>query len=186
MSLPHAILRLASLLTAPAHRAQWLEDWRAELWYVREHRATFCLGAFRDALWLRRTHPRPLLESPLACLAYFAAVATACAALTLLLPAPHSLTATRHLRVDELPRGWAAMLLLTSLLLPATRLAIGPAPTRANAFSWRRAAYFLTKVALVQPVLLFGFFVMLWILPVLPVAPHLAACGAWFLTFRWV
>ncbi len=58
----------ASLIVPSVKRSEWLEEWRAELWFVlREcssqtsvhprsvREATlFCLGAYRDAIWLRR------------------------------------------------------------------------------------------------------------------------------------
>jgi hypothetical protein len=58
----------ASLLVPGWRRSQWLHEWRTELWYVlrecsrkasarprsiREATA-FCLGAYQDAIWLRR------------------------------------------------------------------------------------------------------------------------------------
>jgi hypothetical protein len=75
-SLPasRAILRAASLLVPRPERAEWIAEWRAELWHVwrsyaadspRHPRGTakvtaFCFGAFQDALWLRRNTPRSL------------------------------------------------------------------------------------------------------------------------------
>ncbi len=57
--LQHIILHVASLLAPSDQRAEWLEEWRSELWYVPRRGATrFCLGAFRDALWLRRNNLR--------------------------------------------------------------------------------------------------------------------------------
>jgi hypothetical protein len=61
------LLRSASLLVPVSKRANWLEEWNSELWYVsrgdlaekigvfaRERQvATFCLGAFHDAWYLR-------------------------------------------------------------------------------------------------------------------------------------
>jgi hypothetical protein len=78
-----ALLGLASCLVPSAARSEWIAEWRAELWHVRRlGRATalaFSLGAFRDALWMRRHHatPRtPLLASPAHCMAVLAALAT--------------------------------------------------------------------------------------------------------------
>ena len=52
-----SILRAASLLAPSDQRDEWLNDWRSELWYIPRQGATqFCLGAFRDALWLRRNN----------------------------------------------------------------------------------------------------------------------------------
>lgn len=86
--LQHSLLGGASLLVPASERAEWLREWRTELWYVtREHApqtencqnhgwvvATFCLGAYPDAFWLRARfwqRHRPLARirgSALACL----------------------------------------------------------------------------------------------------------------------
>jgi hypothetical protein len=63
-----ALLRSASLLVPAAQRAEWRREWRGELWHVCQACAptgraswqgerevtAFCLGAFQDALCLRR------------------------------------------------------------------------------------------------------------------------------------
>ncbi len=62
------LLRLAAWLAPGEARAEWLAEWKAELWHVGRSHGTgmagafrggrrvtaFCLGAFPDALWLRR------------------------------------------------------------------------------------------------------------------------------------
>jgi hypothetical protein len=65
------MLKMAAILVPRSARAEWLEEWRAELWHVwhicnqndgpaalhqREEITAFSLGAFKDALWLRRNH----------------------------------------------------------------------------------------------------------------------------------
>ncbi len=65
------MLKMAAFLVPRAARAEWLEEWRAELWHVwhicnqndgpaalhqKEEITAFSLGAFKDALWLRRNH----------------------------------------------------------------------------------------------------------------------------------
>jgi hypothetical protein len=65
------ILKVAAMLVPRKARAEWLEEWRAELWHVwhicnqsdepaalhrKEEITAFSLGAFQDALWLRRNH----------------------------------------------------------------------------------------------------------------------------------
>jgi hypothetical protein len=65
------VLKMAAILVPRAARAEWLEEWRAELWHVwhicnqndgpaalhqKEEITAFSLGAFKDALWLRRNH----------------------------------------------------------------------------------------------------------------------------------
>ena len=73
------ILRCAAWLVPGRERAEWLAEWRAEVWHVwqsydRKVQVTdFCLGAFQDAFWLRwynpRSIPRRILRtgSPLRC-----------------------------------------------------------------------------------------------------------------------
>jgi hypothetical protein len=79
-----AILRAAAMLVPRDLRADWLDEWAAELAFVRyesPRRATlFCLGAFRDSLWIRRNSPASesrsvLLDSPLRCLLVLTALA---------------------------------------------------------------------------------------------------------------
>ncbi len=66
------LLRCASLLVPGKQRAEWWQEWHAELWQVRrtcacrcEFRwaaeweiAQFCLGAYQDAIYLRRMDRR--------------------------------------------------------------------------------------------------------------------------------
>lgn len=72
----NALLRSASLLVPRAARAEWLSEWRSELWYARQSHAQaprnpswrllrFCLGSFGDAWFLctGQAEPRP----PLTC-----------------------------------------------------------------------------------------------------------------------
>jgi hypothetical protein len=70
-----AILRLAALFVPHEQRVEWSAEWRAELWYLcqaRKPATAFCLGAFKDAPWLRRNSPPTpailRLESPVLCL----------------------------------------------------------------------------------------------------------------------
>ena len=76
------ILRLAARLTPREQREEWFAEWRSELWYVCQAgkpATAFCLGSFKDALWLRRNSPpsqeRVRLESPALCLLMLAALA---------------------------------------------------------------------------------------------------------------
>ena len=81
--LQRTLLRTASWLVPGCRRADWLDEWMAELWQARRAlgaRAAlaFCLGAFRDAFWLRREsfHWRlretVSLDSPARCLGFLA------------------------------------------------------------------------------------------------------------------
>jgi hypothetical protein len=66
-----SMLKMAAILVPRAARAEWLEEWRAELWHVwhicnlddghaalhqKKEITAFSLGAFKDALWLRQNH----------------------------------------------------------------------------------------------------------------------------------
>ena len=84
--LQFAILQCAASLVPSDGRPEWLREWQAELWYARELHGgkqitAFCLGAFRDALWLWRNRPGPKsrktvhLESPWHCLSFLAFLA---------------------------------------------------------------------------------------------------------------
>ena len=81
-----AILYSARLLVSRGQRAEWFAEWKAELEYVRRNAegaaTSFCLGAFRDAIWLRRNslpsgRPAAVLASPYHCIAFLAVLAAA-------------------------------------------------------------------------------------------------------------
>ncbi len=106
------LLRCAAWIVPSHERAEWLAEWQGELWHAwhmhgREgagrssggRAATlFCLGAFSDALWLRRNNRRSLLRR-----IFRAGSASRC---SILLGA------------------WTAVSLLLCLLLPGARKAI--------------------------------------------------------------
>jgi hypothetical protein len=85
---PARLLTIAALLAPRARRAEWLDEWHSELWYVQERSARtdwevlrFCLGAFVDAWWVRRAEPSDerWIGSPAFCLVVMLAVAAAAA-----------------------------------------------------------------------------------------------------------
>jgi hypothetical protein len=93
--LDRAILWCASWLAPGDGRGEWFAEWWAESCYARRiggrrRATTFCLGAFGDALWLRRhaedVRPRVMLASPAACLGILAILAAGAAMLALRLP----------------------------------------------------------------------------------------------------
>jgi hypothetical protein len=189
--LQSAILRAASLLAPGEQRAEWLAGWRSELWYIPGRGSTlFCLGAFQDALWLRRNSLSPPgrtgihLESPLTCLALLAILAAASLLLAIQLPAPDTMSRSSHLRLRDLLEGCVGMQLLSSLALPAIRLAMGPAANR-YPLPWRsrlrRGIFLALKIALIQPIM-FGGFVVVCTIPI----ANLAFTASWILAFRWV
>jgi hypothetical protein len=181
------ILRAASLLAPYARRGEWLREWRSELWYIDPRDATtFCLGAFRDAVFVRRHYTRTAarMQSPAACLGFLAAAAALAALLTLAISAPLTLrTAYWRLRPRDLPAACLIMLLFSAILLPATRLAMGSGDGRATA----RATLFLAmKILLVQPILFSALLLMVLLGPIIPFAPQLGLLAIWILTCRWV
>jgi hypothetical protein len=129
------ILRAASLLAPADRRAEWMKEWQSELCYVPSNQATrFCLGSFRDALWLRRHQPCHPLESPLGCLAVLALCAL-----------PAGLLADRWERLLPFPGGHATS------TFPA--LAIVVALIFLLAVFSRRWTFLALKIALLLPVL---------------------------------
>jgi hypothetical protein len=168
--LQYTTLRVASLLAPSDQRAEWIEEWRSELWYVPRRGATlFCMGAFRDAFWLRRNHgarvkrTRIHLESPLSCLALLGALSALSIFIVLHLLAPR-LEPGSPSGVRDLPGICSPMLLFSCLLLPGT-LRVWRAPANRQALPWpsrmRRGSFLVLKIALLQPIILCGFFVQI-------------------------
>ncbi len=95
------LLRLASWIVPPEDRDGWLAEWHGELWAVEQAGArplAFCLGAFHDALWLRRHDERPrpaILASPARCLAALAGFAALCFILRPSIQLPSDVVALR-------------------------------------------------------------------------------------------
>jgi hypothetical protein len=87
-----AIIQTAALLVPAPERAEWLAEWRAELWYVNRRATAFSLGSFSDALWMNRNISAPIerrwfrLESPLKCVMFLAGLAGFSLLLALSLP----------------------------------------------------------------------------------------------------
>ena len=158
MRLHSAMLRTAAWLVPGEQRAEWLAEWNAELWYVRRscsRQATrFCLGAFRDAFWLRRNRapdaPRvPWFESPARCLGTLGLLAAACLLLALRYY-PHGILLPLH-------GSLLAMLYLAAMALPAlpaiTSLQLGEVPSNRRAWCW---VFFAAKIVLLLPIVFFG------------------------------
>jgi hypothetical protein len=100
------LLRAASLLVPGRLRAEWRLEWRGELWHVRQacarsdraswqgerEVAAFCMGAFQDALCLRRTGRQKRLPfsamdgTAKQCLLALLAILAASYAIALLMP----------------------------------------------------------------------------------------------------
>jgi hypothetical protein len=90
------VIECVALVVPGPSRKDWLFKWKSELWYVRREAPScrdvwrFCLGAFRDARWMRRYPPRdgghPNLDSPLNCVMFLISLALSSLAVALLLP----------------------------------------------------------------------------------------------------
>lgn len=153
-----AILRGASLLAPGDRRAEWIEEWRSELWYVPPGEATrFCWGAFRDAFWLRRNMPtsakqsRPFLESPFRCLALLAPLAAVSIVLALHLERMLPLPGTHE--PGEL-HGFAQVLLIHALLAAAAfTVPYSQDHSRAIRGTVRGWVFLALKIALILPIL---------------------------------
>ena len=191
--LQHTILRVASLLVPGGERAEWMEEWRSELWYIPPCRATlFCMGAFRDSFWLRRNHRVPetrtrvRLESPLSCLALLAALAALSVFLAFHMLAPRLATASPWRAPDV--GICIGVLTLSGLLLPPVLWVWRP-PASRYSVSWsstlRRGIFLVLKIALLQSIVLCGSVVQILPRPLGGLAGIAGAAAAIF-AFRWV
>ena len=115
-SMTFAIVRTAAMVVPAHRRVDWFREWSAELWHIRHacNRETdeplhsqreitsFCLGAFKDALWLRRNDPRPdnpssplsnmfQIASPSRCGLFLAGLAAASMLIAYMLPGTRKL-----------------------------------------------------------------------------------------------
>jgi hypothetical protein len=111
-------IRCVSLLVPGHQREEWWREWRSELWHVRqacapergiswaaEHEvARFCLGAFQDALCLRRhAAPRRMphattMGSAMQCILLLAGLAAISYGIALLLPGVSAILHSPHYR----------------------------------------------------------------------------------------
>jgi hypothetical protein len=111
-------IRCVSLLVPGHQREEWWREWRSELWHVREactpergiswaaerEVARFCLGAFQDALCLRRhAAPRRMphattMGSAMQCILLLAGLAATSYGITLLLPGVSAILHSPHYR----------------------------------------------------------------------------------------
>jgi hypothetical protein len=192
--LQYTTLRVASLLVPSDQRAEWIEEWRSELWYIPQCRATgFCMGAFRDAFWLRRNHGVPVkrtrirLESPLSCLALLATLAALSILFAFHMLAPR-LEPAAPLKAPDLAGICIGVLTLSCLLLPAALWVWRP-PASRYSVSWsstlRRGIFLVLKIALLQSIVLCGSLVQILLGP-LGGLTGIAGGAAVVLALRWV
>lgn len=164
-----AVLRTAAMVVPAHRRVEWLCEWSAELWHVRhacdaktdqplhspKEITSFCLGAFKDALWLRRNdlpQDNPCsalsnmfqLASPSRCGLFLAGLAAVSMLIAYMLPG------TRKL-ILPLPYPDAQSLVLISRSGHLSK----PYPTvpLAEYLSWTTSTHSLfTEIAFYQPI----------------------------------
>jgi len=178
------VLQTAALLVPREHRRDWLAEWTSELWYVSRRPLRFCLGSFRDALWLRQSHGTvaPRLQSPVKCLAFLLALAALAAAFFFRTPGPYDeiLSACRR----EPP------VILAHLLFPVLAFLIvsAIAPTShgeyPRACRFRRWAFLTLEFVLLIPLVFWGTFDLAKLLSASGMQPHAALIG-YAVAFRW-
>jgi hypothetical protein len=199
-----AILISAALLVRRSEREEWLAEWTSELWYFLHAGgpvpdsptefslsiARFCLGSFRDAMWLRRNNPDSTrnellwLRSPVQCVAFlvfWAALTSLIAFLESVLQPPYT---GRQFMLGQL------LVLGTALLiLPATTtFALGEypstldSPTRAARL--HRWLFLGIKVALILPIVFCGTLDLGPIIASAGIRPQATLIG-YVLVFRW-
>lgn len=179
-----AILRSTSLLVPGKRRAEWLAEWRAELWYAaaecrrrpvverigRAPLTAFCLGSFKDALWLRRNSSTPeepakrWLDSPGRCIGFLATLAALCAVIAFLswvrTQAPAS-----SIDIQKSIADFKFILIFGCSILPAfTSLSLGELPKQGKRITWaesvRRLAFLTAKILLIVLALFCGSLVL--------------------------
>jgi len=167
------ILRCAGLLAPRSRRADWLAEWRGELWYVLrrsdcQQALSFCLGSFRDAVWLRRNdcapnHPPHPMQSPWWCLFLLTAAAAVAATFYFRPAGPFEDLIYDSERRPALIFAHSLMIVIALLVLPATTpLSLGeyPATPRspARARRLRRWIFLGAKIVLILPIVSCGSF----------------------------
>jgi len=186
-----AILRNAALLVPHSARAEWLAEWRAELWYVEHDATAFCLGSFRDALWLRcksfSARRMFSLESPLRCVLFLATLAFL-SCLSAFGPPSQKLFIflCSPLGKEHVFFGFFWLYLESLLvLLTLNPLALGEYPTNRFAPSLvirlRRWLFLAIKIVLLPPIFCFA---IIALVPIFPPASLILFCG-WILGLRW-
>ncbi len=204
-SIYRVMLRGAALLVPYSEREEWLMEWESELWHFgnssgiahdssvqsRRSMVRFCLGSFRDAMWIRRNHPsvargdRLWLRSPIQCAAVLGTLATLTwliAHLESLLQPPYK---GRPFLLGQLFVIGTALLLLRI----STTFALGEYPatlhSRTRPARLYRWLFLALKIALILPIVFFGTLDLGPIVASAGVRPHVTLIG-YILAFRWV
>lgn len=186
-----AILRNAAVLVPAPRRPDWLAEWNAELCYIDRDATAFCIGSFRDALWLRCHTPGGIrrmfsVDSPLRCVLFLAGLV----ALTLSVILPFqdvwrpswSPPGAGQFALGIFQMYLMSLLVLTALWPPT----LGDYPADPSGPSMkvrlRRWFFLAAKFALLTPI---PVFLMIALLPLVPGAPSILIF-VWIFGFRWV
>jgi len=178
------VLQTAALLVPREHRRDWLAEWTSELWYVSRRPLRFCLGSFRDALWLRQSHGTlaPRLQSPLKCLVFLLALAALAAVFFFRTPGPYGeiVRACRRQPAILLTHLLVAVLafLIVSALTPTSH---GEYPQSGRI---RRGAFLTLQFVLLVPLVFWGTFDLAKLLSASGLQPHASLIG-YAVAFRW-
>lgn len=197
-----AILGAAALLVPRSERKEWLTEWESELWcllkghhcnvrFSRLYAFRFCLGSFKDAIWMRRNNLNPTgsdsiwLRSPLQCLTFLSAMALGTSLVALreaLLQPPYTARAFMY--------GQFWLIAVALFVLPATTaFSLGEYPPTLHSPGgavWLRRWIFLgAKFVLLLPIVFCGTLDFGLIIASTGVTPHAMLVG-YILTFRWV
>ena len=207
-----AILRAAALLVPIESRGEWLAEWRSELWYASQQCSSeyapqwggrwsttaFCLGSFKDALWLRRNPPNSEeretlhLESPMQCIAFLGVLAALSMVITFLLWLGNRDSASSADLCYQSLIGLVGVIVTSfPVLLALTSFSLGEFPARGELRAWkarlRRWTFLSGKVSLILLMVYSGSFILgCNVLPIIPA--QLQLCGLiWGCTFglRW-
>ena len=207
-SIHSLILGSAALLVPRSRRVEWLDEWKSELWYFLQRpdgasqnslwgrlfrdkdALLFSLGAFNDAMWLRRDSCLPdhrqnlWLQSPVNCLLFLAAAAVVAISFFFRSSGPFDgITLASHVH-PAVVFAHFEMLAIALLVLPSTTsLALGEYPATpcspARAMRVRRGIFLLIKFALVFSIVFCG------TMDLAPITSGPATLVCYLFAFRW-
>jgi hypothetical protein len=185
-----ATLRSAALLVPAAQRTEWLAEWTAELSYVDRDATGFCLGSFRDALFLRASsislRRAFSLESPSMCILLLAGLAALNLAAATLSRKLWSVGVSGPPSFGQLALGllWVYALSLL-VLLTVNPLSLGEYSAKRHALPLttrlRRWLFLASKIGLLVPIIWFAGAIPAEIFP----PATFALLLGWIFAFRW-
>jgi hypothetical protein len=202
-SIHSVILRGAALLVPRGRRAEWLSEWKSELWYVMQESdcvpqnlssdsksLIFCLGAFKDAIWIRRNDRNPdppeyfWLQSPLVCLSFLAAIAVVAMSFFFRSSGPYSAIVRAGQYRAFIPANLVLAAIAFLVLPVTTSFALGEFPSASHSPArikrFRRTFFLGIKFALILSIVSCA---TLDFAPII-IFPQVALAG-YLLAFRW-